>query len=119
MTVAQEHQLYSKPVEKLKQQIYYALIFFIKFCFEFTLLLYIHTTTHTDDNTNVACSLTEGISVQSYSLSGATLLEYRVPNCDIIKFSFFVFQDFHYHISIEHDEKPSHTKFYMNRFMVA
>ena len=32
---------------------------------------------------------------------------------------FFAFQHFHDHISVEHGEKPSHTKFEMNRFMVA
>ena len=31
----------------------------------------------------------------------------------------FAFQHFHDHISVEHDEKPPHTKFDMNRFMVA
>ena len=31
--------------------------------------------------------------------------------------SVFAFQYFHGHISVEHDEKPSHTKFYMNWFM--
>ena len=31
----------------------------------------------------------------------------------------FSFQHFHDHISVEHDEKPSHTKFDMNWFMVA
>ena len=35
------------------------------------------------------------------------------------QFFFFVFQHFHDHISAEHDEKPSHTKFDMNWFMVA
>ena len=39
--------------------------------------------------------------------------------CDVIKFSFFAFQHLHNHISVEHDEKPSHTKFDMNWFMVA
>ena len=43
----------------------------------------------------------------------------RVLKCDIIKFSFFAFQHFHDNISVEHDEKPSHTKFDMNWFMVA
>ena len=32
---------------------------------------------------------------------------------------FFAFQHFHDNISVEHDEKPSHTKFDMNWFMVA
>ena len=31
----------------------------------------------------------------------------------------FAFQHFHDHISVKHDEKPSHTKFYMNQFMGA
>ena len=31
----------------------------------------------------------------------------------------FAFQHFHDNISVEHDEKPSHTKFDMNWFMVA
>ena len=31
----------------------------------------------------------------------------------------FAFQHFHDHITVEHDEKCSHTKFYMNWFMVA
>ena len=36
------------------------------------------------------------------------------------KFLFvFAFQHFHDHISVEHDEKPSHTKFDMNWLMVA
>ena len=43
----------------------------------------------------------------------------RVPKCDIIKFSFFPFQYFHHHFSLEHDEKPSHTKFDMNWLMGA
>ena len=43
---------------------------------------------------------------------------YRVLKCDVIKFS-FAFQHFHDSISVEHDEKPSHTKFDMNWFMVA
>ena len=43
----------------------------------------------------------------------------RVPKCDVIKFSFFAFRHFHDHMSAEHDEKPSHTKFDMNWFMVA
>ena len=44
----------------------------------------------------------------------------RVLKCDVIKFSFFAFQHFNDNISVlEHDEKPSHTKFDMNWFMVA
>ena len=45
----------------------------------------------------------------------------RVLKCDVITFSFFffAFQHFHDHISVDHDEKPSHTKFDMNWFMVA
>ena len=36
---------------------------------------------------------------------------YRVLKCDVIKLSFFfAFQHFHDNISVEHDEKPSHTK---------
>ena len=34
-------------------------------------------------------------------------------------FFFLAFQHFHDHISVEHDEQPPHTKFDMNRFMVA
>ena len=30
----------------------------------------------------------------------------RVLKCDVIKFSFFAFQHFHNHISVEHDENP-------------
>ena len=30
---------------------------------------------------------------------------YRVPKCDVIKFSFFAFQHFHDYISVEHVEK--------------
>ena len=49
---------------------------------------------------------------------------YRVPKCDVIKKNFFflhfsIFMIFFLHISVEHDEKPPHTKFDMNRFMVA
>ena len=44
---------------------------------------------------------------------------YRVPKCDVINFFFFAFQHFHDHILVERDEKPSHTKFDMNWFMVA
>ena len=47
------------------------------------------------------------------------MMLYRVLKCDVIKFSFFAFQHFHVHISVEHDEKPSHTKFDVNWFMVA
>ena len=43
----------------------------------------------------------------------------EVPKCDVIKFSFFAFQQIHDKISVEHDEKRPHTKFYMNRFMGA
>ena len=32
---------------------------------------------------------------------------------------FFAFQHFHDHISVEHDEKPSHTIFDMNWFTAA
>ena len=32
---------------------------------------------------------------------------------------FFAFQHFHDYISVEHDEKPSHTKFNMNWLIVA
>ena len=35
------------------------------------------------------------------------------------KIFFQHFHDFFFHISVEHDEKPSHTKFGGNRFMVA
>ena len=45
-------------------------------------------------------------------------IEYRsatLLNCHF----FFAFQPFHDHISIEHDEQPSHTKYYINRFMGA
>ena len=44
---------------------------------------------------------------------------YRIPKGDVIKFLFSAFQLFHDHIAVEHDEKPLHTKFYMNRFMEA
>ena len=43
----------------------------------------------------------------------------RVLKCDIIFFFFHFTQHFHNHISVGHDEKPSHTKFDMNWFMVA
>ena len=43
---------------------------------------------------------------------------YKVLKCDVINF-FFAFQHFHDNISVEHDEKPSHTKFDMNWFMVT
>ena len=48
-----------------------------------------------------------------------TIKANRVPKCDVIKFSFFAFQHVHDHISAELGEKPSHTKFDMNWFMVA
>ena len=48
----------------------------------------------------------------------AKVSPHRVLKCDI-KFSFFAFQHFHDRISVEHDEKPSYTKFDMNWFMVA
>ena len=48
----------------------------------FTTLVYIHTTTNTDDCTNVACSITDEIAVQSYSLSGAKLLEYKTESLE-------------------------------------
>ena len=45
---------------------------------------------------------------------------YRAPKCDVIKNFFFLhFHDFFLHISVEHDEKPPHTKFGGNRFMGA
>ena len=47
------------------------------------------------------------------------LITNRVLKCDVIIFSFLAFQQFHDHISVEHDEKHSHTKFDMNCFMVA
>ena len=40
-------------------------------------------------------------------------LGYGVPKCDVIKFLFLNFIIF-MTISVEHDEKPSHTTFYMN-----
>ena len=40
----------------------------------------------------------------------------RVVKCDVIKFCFLHFHD---HISVEHDEKPSLTKFDMNWFIVV
>ena len=36
---------------------------------------------------------------------------------DVIKIFFQHFHDFCFHISVEHDEKPPHTKFGVNRFM--
>ena len=50
-----------------------------------------------------------------------TAMPYRAPKCDVIKNIFSAFSLFFFllHISVEHDEKPPHTKFDMNRFMVA
>ena len=45
------------------------------------------------------------------------LIEYQSD--DVIKNIFQHFHDFFFHISIEYDEKPPHTKFGGNRFMVA
>ena len=44
---------------------------------------------------------------------------YGVPKCDVIKFSFLHFSFFMTNIWVEYGEKPSHIKFYMNRFMKA
>ena len=45
-----------------------------------------------------------------------TLIEYRSDN---ITKTFFAFERFEYHISVEHDEKPPQPKFDENRFMGA
>ena len=58
-----------------------------------------------------------------YSKNGVLtfMVIHRVLKCDVIQFFFFffAFQHFHGHISVEHDEKLSHTKFDTNWFMVA
>ena len=46
-------------------------------------------------------------------------MSHRILKCERHQIFFFAFQHFHYHISVEHDEKPSHTKFDTNWFMVA
>ena len=60
---------------------------------------------------NVACDYEapmQMLTTEKYIAAGPE--EYRVPKCDVIKFSFFAFQHFHDNISVEHNEKPSHTK---------
>ena len=64
-----------------------------------------------------------------FSITQFTAIDCNVKACSIeyqsvtsSKIFFFVFQHFHdffLQISVEHDEKPPHTKFDMNRFMVA
>ena len=44
------------------------------------------------------------------------IVEYQ---SDVTKKTFFAFQHFEYHISLEHDEKPPQPKFNGNRFTGA
>ena len=58
-----------------------------------------------------------------WKLSYVVRIEYQSVTSSIFFFYFFlhfsIFMIFFLHISVEHDEKPPHTKFDMNRFMVA
>ena len=64
---------------------------------------------------NVECDTMrkyEGITQQGYKL----ILSTEVWRHQIFSFAF---QHFHDNIFVEHEEKPSHTKFYMHRFVGA